>query len=85
MSITREWLHVHFFLEVSIKESILHIHLIKRPMANDSHSNEISDRCKTSTRLELCSFMRRKRDKTSTTKNPKRGVIRSLTIEKLKW
>ena len=26
----------------------------------------------TSTRLELCSFMRRKRDKTSTTKNPKR-------------
>ena len=39
----------------------------------------------TSTRLELCSFMRRKGDKTSTTKNPKRGVIRSLTIEKLKW
>ena len=26
----------------------------------------------TSTRLELCSFMKRKRDKTSTTKNPKR-------------
>ena len=39
----------------------------------------------TSTRLELCSFMRRKRDKASTTKNPKRGVIRSLTIKKLKW
>ena len=38
---------------------------------------------KMSTRLELCSFMRRKRDKSSTTKNPKRGVVRSLTIEKL--
>ena len=39
----------------------------------------------TSTRLELCSFMRRKRDKASTTKNLKRGEVRSLTIEKLKW
>ena len=39
----------------------------------------------TSTRLELCSFMRRKRDKANTTKNTKRGVIRSLTIKKLKW
>ena len=39
----------------------------------------------TSTRLELSSFMRRKRDKASTTKNPKRGVVRSLTIKKLKW
>ena len=39
----------------------------------------------TSMRLELCSFMRRKRDKASTTKNPKRGVVRSLTIKKLKW
>ena len=39
----------------------------------------------TSTRLELCSFMRRKRDKASTTKNPRRGIIRSLTIKKLKW
>ena len=38
-----------------------------------------------STRLELCSFMRRKIDKTSTTKNPKRGIVRSLTIKKLKW
>ena len=38
-----------------------------------------------STRLELCSFIRRKRDKASTTKNPKRGVVRNLTIEKLKW
>ena len=37
----------------------------------------------TSTRLELCSFMRRKRDKASTTKNPKRGVVRGFTIEKL--
>ena len=40
---------------------------------------------KTSTRLELCSFMRRKRDKVSTTKNLKGGVVRSLTIKKLKW
>ena len=39
----------------------------------------------TSMRLELCSFMRRKRDKASTTKNPKGGVVRSLTIKKLKW
>ena len=37
-----------------------------------------------SKRLYLCSFMRRKREKASTTKNPKRGVIRSLTIKKLK-
>ena len=37
----------------------------------------------TSTRLKLCSFMRRKREKTSTTKNLKRGVVRSLTTEKL--
>ena len=40
---------------------------------------------KMSTRLELCSFIRRKRDKASTTKNPNRGVVRSLTIEKLEW
>ena len=38
-----------------------------------------------SMRLELCSFMRRKRDKVNTTKNPKRGVVRGLTIEKLEW
>ena len=38
-----------------------------------------------SMRLELCSFIRRKRDKTSTTKNPKRGVIKGLTIEKFEW
>ena len=37
----------------------------------------------TSMRLELCLFMRRKRDKLSTTKNPKKGVVRGLTIEKL--
>ena len=37
----------------------------------------------TSTRLELCLFMRRKREKISTTKNPKRGVVRRLTIEEL--
>ena len=36
----------------------------------------------TSTRLELCSFIKRKRDKASTTKNSKRGVVRSLTIER---
>ena len=39
----------------------------------------------TSTRLKLCSFMRRKKDKTSTTKNPKRGVVRGLIIEELEW
>ena len=39
----------------------------------------------TSTRLELFSFMRRKRDKVSITKNPKGGVVRSLTIKKFKW
>ena len=39
----------------------------------------------TSMRLELCLFMKRKRDKASTTKNPKREVLRSLTIEKLEW
>ena len=38
-----------------------------------------------STRLEFCSSMRRKKDKASTTKNPKRGVVTSLTIEKLEW
>ena len=38
-----------------------------------------------SMRLELCSFMRRKRDKAITTKNPKREVVKSLTIKKLKW
>ena len=43
------------------------------------------EKTETSTRLELCSFIRRKRDKASTTKNPKRGVVRSLTIEKLEW
>ena len=48
MWIARGWLHVHFFMEVSIKESILHIHLIKRPTANSSHSNETSNKCKAS-------------------------------------
>ena len=37
----------------------------------------------TSTRLELYAFMRRKRDKASTTKNPKRWVVKGVTIEKL--
>ena len=44
------WLHVHFFLKVSIKESKLYILLIKRPTANRSHINETSDRCKVSNR-----------------------------------
>ena len=38
---------------------------------------------KTSTRLELRSFMRWKRDKVRTTKNPKRGEVMGLTIEEL--
>ena len=37
-----------------------------------------------SMRLELYSFIRRKKDKTSTTINPKKGVVRGLTIEELK-
>ena len=36
-----------------------------------------------STRLEFLSFKRRKRDKTSTTKNPNGGVVKGLTIKKL--
>ena len=43
-------MHVHFFMEVFIKESILHIQLIKRPTANSSHNNETSDKCKASNR-----------------------------------
>ena len=50
MWIARGWLHVHFFMKVYIKESILHIHLIKRPTANSSHNNETSDKCKASNR-----------------------------------
>ena len=46
--IARGWLHVHFFFEVSIEESIPHIHLIKRPMTNSGYSNETSDKCKAS-------------------------------------
>ena len=38
-----------------------------------------------STRLELFLFKRRKRDKTSMTKNLKRGIVRDLAIEKLEW
>ena len=48
VSIARGWLYVHFFLEVPIKESILHIHLIKRPTTNDGHNNETSNKCKAS-------------------------------------
>ena len=39
---------IHFFLEVSIKESILYIHLIKRATTNCSHNNKTSDKCKVS-------------------------------------
>ena len=46
--IARGWLHVHFFVEVSIEESILYIHLINKPTTNSSHNNETSDRCKMS-------------------------------------
>ena len=53
-----------------------------KPLLRHTITKETTE---TSTRLELCSFMRRKRDKTSTTINPKRGVVRSLTIEKLEW
>ena len=35
-------------------------------------------------RLEFCSFIRRERDKTSTTKNPKILVVRGLTTKELK-
>ena len=52
-----------------------------KPFLRNTITKETTE---TSTRLELCLFMRRKRDKTSTTKNQKRGVVRSLTIEKLK-
>ena len=48
--IARGWLHVHFFLEVSIEESILHIHLIKRPTTNSNHNNQTSNRCKANNR-----------------------------------
>ena len=45
-------MHVHFFLEVSIEKSVLNIHLIKRPIANDSHNNKTSDRCKVSNKTK---------------------------------
>ena len=48
--IAKGWLHVHFFLEVSIEERILHIHLIKRPTVNSSHRNETSNSCKMTNR-----------------------------------
>ena len=53
-----------------------------KPLLRYTITKEIIE---TSTRLEFCSFMRRKRDKASTTKNPKRGVVRGLTIKKLEW
>ena len=56
--------------------------IVAKPLLRYTITKETT---KTSTRLELCSFMRRKRDKASTTKNQKGGVVRSLTIKKLKW
>ena len=56
--------------------------IVAKPLLRYTITKEIIE---TSTRLELCSFMRKKRDKSSTTKNPKREVVRSLTIEKLEW
>ena len=53
-----------------------------KPLLRYTITKEIIE---TSTRLEFCSFMRRKRDKASTTKNLKKGVVIGLTIEKLKW
>ena len=49
--------------------------LLRYPIANEAPE--------TSTRLELFPFMRKKRDKTSITKNLKREVVRGLTIEEL--
>ena len=56
--------------------------IVVKPLLKYTITKETTE---TSTRLELCSFMRRKRDKASTTKNPQRGIVRSLTIEKLEW
>ena len=54
--------------------------IVTKPLLRYTITKETTE---TSMRLELCSFIRRKRDKPSTTKNPKRGVVRGLTIEKL--
>ena len=56
--------------------------IVVKPLLRHTITKETTE---TSTRLELCSFMRRKRDKASITKNPKGGVVKSLTIKKLKW
>ena len=56
--------------------------IVAKPLLRHTITKETTE---TSTRLELCLFMRRKRDKASTAKNPKGGVVRSLTIKKLKW
>ena len=53
--------------------------LAAKPLLRYTITKETTE---TSMRLKLCSFMKSKRDKTSI---PKRGVVRSLTIEKLKW
>ena len=57
--------------------------IVAKPLLRYTITKETTE---TSTRLELCSFIKRKRDKASTTKtkNLKRGVVRSLTIEMLK-
>ena len=54
--------------------------ILAKPLLRYTITKETTE---TSMRLELCLFMRRKRDKLSTTKNPKKGVVRGLTIEKL--
>ena len=53
-----------------------------KPLLRHTITKETTE---TSTRLEFCPFMKRKRDKENTTKNTKRGVVKSLTIKKLKW
>ena len=56
--------------------------ILAKPLLRYTITKETTE---TSTRLKLCSFMRIKRDKASTTKNPNGGVVRSLTIKKFKW
>ena len=56
--------------------------IVAKPLLRYTITKETTE---TSTRLEFYAFIRRKRDKASTTKIPKKGVVRGLTIEKLKW
>ena len=46
--------------------------IVAKPLLRHTITKEIIE---TSTRLELCLFMRRKRDKASTTKNLKGGLV----------